>query len=706
MKRTTHTPVVTWFTTLALLVSMCASLSFSQRTTAQSNEPSQASQRDARSQATADYPALAKYATDLTQLALQGKLEPANGHDADIARVITSLSRATTKAPVVVGAFDLDRNAIARGLAFRIVFGEVPESLRDKRVFSLSIYALAKGAKTSEEFESRVQSVFAEAAKADGQIILFVDQLHQYAGVRATTVASAAVQAAIEANHLRMVGGATPEAYSQYIASEANVAKLFEVIPIDRTTETASDPTSVKNNRKSPINEEFEGDKISSDMRELMKSVGPNGRVKAIIQVNDVHNSEISSLLKRRGVLISDSMAQIGAIKVDLPAKAIEELAKRNSVNHISPDVKLESFGHVTATTGTDLIRTQQNNTGVLGTGLAASTTTFDGTGIGIAVLDSGLDTGHRAFTKNGVGGAGRIVFSKDFTGENIVLDNYGHGSHVTSSAAGMSNSGNYDGVARGASIINLRVLNSQGTGSTSALLSALNWILSPADPALPVSSSNPLNKNKYNIRIVNMSLGAPAIDSYKNDPVCRASRALVDAGIVVVAAAGNNGKDAIGNKLYGQIHSPGDEPSVITVGAVNTLGTNARNDDGIATYSSRGPSRGHWTDANGVKHYDNLLKPDLSAPGNKLIYAEADGNLLVTQHPELDAGVSPAENKKMMYLSGTSMATPVVAGTAAILLQANPKLTPNMIKMILMYTAQPLAGYNMLEQGSGELNV
>src|SRR5207248_4299077 len=177
--------------------------------------------------------------------------------------------------------------------------------------------------------------------------------------------------------------------------------------------------------------------------------------------------------------------------------------------------------------------------------------------------------------------------------------------------------------------------------GSTSVLLSALNWILSPADPTKAVSSSNPLNKDKYNIRVVNMSLGAAAVSSYMNDPVCRASRALVDAGIVVVAAAGNNGKDANGNKIYGQIHSPGNEPSVITVGAVNTFGTDSHSDDGVATFSSRGPTRSHWTDASGVIHYDDLLKPDLIAPCNKLTYPESDlgngitRNLIVTQNPQ-----------------------------------------------------------------------
>src|SRR5207247_5618031 len=105
---------------------------------------------------------------------------------------------------------------------------------------------------------------------------------------------------------------------------------------------------------------------------------------------------------------------------------------------------------------------------------------------------------------------------------------------------------------------------------------------------------------------------------------------------------------------------------------------------------------------------YDNLIKPDLVAPGNKLVSAEGNNNYFVTNYPDLDVFGSQikADTKKMMYLSGTSMATPVVSGAAALLLQANPKLTPNMVKMILMYTADPLPGFNMLEEGTGALNI
>src|SRR5205814_1019347 len=125
------------------------------------------------------------------------------------------------------------------------------------------------------------------------------------------------------------------------------------------------------------------------------------------------------------------------------------------------------------------------------------------------------------------------------------------------------------------------------------------------------------------------------AVDSYKNDPLCRAVRRLVDAGIVVVAAAGNDGKDALHPELYGRIHSPGNEPSAITVGATNTFGTDARSDDAVTTYSSRGPTRSFWTDASGVKHHDNLIKPDLVAPGNKIVSAEAANCQLIKSYPQ-----------------------------------------------------------------------
>src|SRR5260370_26445726 len=323
--RRTNAPVVTWITIAALLVSMSASLTFSQGATAQSDIKRTGAQSESRDATDNRYPTLSKYATDLTLLAISGKHEPS--YDANVARVIASLST-TTKAPLVLGESDLDRDAIARGVASRIALGNVPDVLRNKRVFRLSLDALAKDAQTSEEFEQRVQAVFAEAEQARGQVILFVDQIHQYAGTRATTMDSATVKTAIEANKFKVIGGVTPESYSNYIAVDESVAKLFESISIDSTTESTSDSTIAKDKRKSPINEEFEGDKISSDMRELMKSAGPKGRISAILQVDDVNSTEVASLLKRYGVNVDSRMAKLGTMKVDLPANAIEALSK------------------------------------------------------------------------------------------------------------------------------------------------------------------------------------------------------------------------------------------------------------------------------------------------------------------------------------------------------------------------------------------
>jgi hypothetical protein len=458
MKKMKRTPVITWITVVAVLVSMFAGMTLGQRATAQSGKERTARDRQALIAADPKYPILSKYATDLSLLALSDRVEPIRGYQVSIDRVIASLST-STKAPLVLCESDLDRDAIARGVASRIAQGNVPDTLRNKRVFRLSLEALAKGAQTSADFENRLQAVFAEADQAAGQVILFVDQMHQYAGARATDVASATVKAALGRNHFKIIGGATPEAYANYIATDDSIAKLFDSISTDGAADTVADSTMARDKRKSPINEEFEGDKISSDMRELMESAGPNGRVSAILQVDNIHSAEISSLLKRYGVSVDSRMAQLGAMKVELPANAIEALAKSHAANYISPDVKLESFGHVTATTGTDQIRTQ--SCGLL------CTTTYDGSGIGIAVLDSGVDTAHAAFGGTGLLAGARVTFSKDFTTEgNNTTDPYGHGTHVASSAGGISTaSGNaYQGIAYNANIISLRVLNSQGS--------------------------------------------------------------------------------------------------------------------------------------------------------------------------------------------------------------------------------------------------
>src|SRR6266852_5675271 len=161
--------VATWLTSLSLMVSLCLGILVTDRASAQSAPPNQVT-----------YPELARYATDLTELARAGRLEPVMGRNAEISRTISILSRDIHQNPVLIGEAGPGVAAIAQGLALRIATGEVPESLSDKRLFSLSLDALAAQAKNSDEFTARLQAVLAEGESADGQIILFVDQLHQF----------------------------------------------------------------------------------------------------------------------------------------------------------------------------------------------------------------------------------------------------------------------------------------------------------------------------------------------------------------------------------------------------------------------------------------------------------------------------------------------------------------------------------------------
>ena len=440
---------------------------------------------------------------------------------------------------------------------------------------------------------------------------------------------------------------------------------------------------------------EKRAEKVSSEIEDYVRRTG-SPRVTVIVQLNGAPTTLLVNFLMRVGVRLKGQYALLDSFAIDIPATAVGLLANFPEVKSVTRDRELATTGHVTATTGADAVRT-------LPTGRGNSTMTVDGTGVGIAVLDSGVYAEHVTLKESK--GAARNVVALDFTGEGTTADAYGHGSHVAAAAAGSEKvkgaDGFFGGVAPNATLVSLRVLDSQGQGRTSWVLAAINWLMSQGQ--------------RYKVRVVNLSLGAPAVDSYKIDPLCHAVRRLVDAGFVVVAAAGNNGKTSSERygadvKTYGLIHTPGNEPSAITVGAANTFGTDDRRDDGVTTYSSRGPTRSFWTDDSGTKHYDNLVKPDLVAPGNKIVYAEALNNRLVTEYPSLhfetnDAGAG-AETRRMMYLSGTSVSAPLVAGAAALMLQVNPALTPNLVKAILTYTAQPLAGFNMLEQGAGELNV
>src|ERR1051326_2537700 len=193
------------------------------------------------------------------------------------------------------------------------------------------------------------------------------------------------------------------------------------------------------------------------------------------------------------------------------------------------------------------------------------------GRGVGVAVIDSGVFP-HPALRD-------RIVASVDFTGSSTVSkprDAYGHGTHVAGIIA-ESGADGYSGMAPGAWIVNLKALGDDGSGKSADVIDAIDWAIR--------------NRRQYNIRVINLSLGHPIFESYVDDPLCQAAQRAIDAGILVVAAAGNCGKTSDGRPVVGGVIAPGNTPAVLTVGALNTKGTAARSDDVMTTYSSRGPT-------------------------------------------------------------------------------------------------------------------
>jgi len=212
----------------SLMVSLCLGILVTDRASAQSTPGVFPAPNQSAGTNQAVYPELARYATDLTASARAGRLDPVMGRNAEISRTIDILSLENHNNPVLIGEPGPGVAEIAAGLAQRIVTGEVPENLRTKHLFSLSLDALVAHAKNSSEFTTRLQAVLAEVESADGQVILFVDQLHQFVGTCAAPIAADAVRAALGQSRLRIVGATTSEAYTEYIAADASVSRLFQ----------------------------------------------------------------------------------------------------------------------------------------------------------------------------------------------------------------------------------------------------------------------------------------------------------------------------------------------------------------------------------------------------------------------------------------------------------------------------------------------
>jgi len=368
---------------------------------------------------------------------------------------------------------------------------------------------------------------------------------------------------------------------------------------------------------------------------------------------------------------VTTDLSLLNSLAATVPASELKKLSDDDDVAYVAPDRVVA--GHLSNTV-------QAINAPY------AWNQGLDGSGIGVAVIDSGIVDKKTSSVKksdlNKVGtGDSRIVYSYSWVNDGLgTLDGYGHGTHVAGiiggsgyNSTGTQDSLTFKGIAPNVQLINLRVLDSNGMGTDSSVIAAIQTAIQL--------------KSKYNIRVINLSLGRPVYESYTLDPLCQEVEAAYQAGIVVVVAAGNEGRNnSAGTNGYDTINSPANDPYVITVGAMKSMGTPTRADDLIATYSSKGPTA-----------IDHIVKPDLVAPGNLVVsVSENPDTTLATAYPQNVVPMSyymtaaPVSSMSSSYfiLSGTSMAAPAVSGAAALLLQSSPNMTPDQVKARLMKTA------------------
>jgi serine protease AprX len=368
------------------------------------------------------------------------------------------------------------------------------------------------------------------------------------------------------------------------------------------------------------------------------------------------HADRAGSAVQRAGGEAKHALPIAGAASANITGRKLVALARDSDVLYISLDAVLRS--KFDPTTAAGLV----TDPGIIETNapLVWSQLGLTGAGIGVAVIDSGV--------ANHPDLAGRIVASIDFTSATPTVsttplgDPGGHGTHVAGLIAGdgSASGGAYTGTAPRAKIIDVRVIDANGYSNVSTLLRAMQWVLA--------------NRATYNIRVANLSLGGAPMSSYMLDPLATAAEILTFANVAVVTAAGNTGPNA------GTITSPGYDPYVITVGAVDDNGTTITTDDTIATFSSRGPTA-----------FDFAAKPDLVAPGRKMVSLRSAGSTLDGMFPERQVTATGALSADYFRLSGTSMAAPVVAGIVALMLERNPTLNAEQVKHRLKQTALPM---------------
>ncbi|HET7694441.1 MAG TPA: S8 family peptidase [Vicinamibacterales bacterium] len=376
----------------------------------------------------------------------------------------------------------------------------------------------------------------------------------------------------------------------------------------------------------------------------------------------------------KRGLAGRLRRALRSAVAIEVDDVQLAALQKNPNYAHLSGDLTVTADMAVTnKVTGASSV--WQGTPGLLG---LFGTPGYTGAGVGVAIVDSGIAT-HTALDSRIVA---RVNLVSDEPG--VVGDPFGHGTHIAGIVAGNRTAATYvtaafaGGSAPSVRLIDVRVLGARGSGRTSDVIAGIDWVIE--------------NRLKYNIRVVNLSLGHPVTEPSVTDPLCRAVARAVAEGITVVVSAGNYGLTSKGEPVLGGITSPGNSPLALTVGALDTKGTVDPSDDDVAPFSSRGPAR-----------YETVVKPDVVAPGVRMVSLEAQNSFLSGNYRQWH--IAGSGKNAYMRLNGSSMSTAVVSGGVALLIDAEPSLTPGQVKMAIQMGARFMPKAGLIAGGTGSVN-
>jgi serine protease AprX len=383
----------------------------------------------------------------------------------------------------------------------------------------------------------------------------------------------------------------------------------------------------------------------------------PHSKMAVIVQADPSFDAgaQARGLLSRVGITPYRTLGLVDGFAVDLPANKLDDLAKIKGLT-VTPDAPVHTSGF-----SSNQLWPYESG---LSKGWSGPDAPAPGTAPTIAIIDSGIQPGRADF-------GNRVLANVNLTTlpANSPGDGRGHGTFVAGIAAGGADG--YTGATPQANLVGVDVMDDNGVARTSDVIAGCQWVLA--------------NKAKYNIRIANLSLHSATPSNFTRDPLDNAVEQLWFNGVVVVAAAGNYGSP---NGPSGVPYAPGNDPFVITVGAVDIGGTKNRNDDQNAPWSAYG------------RTLDGFMKPDVAAPGRYMVGPIPAGSTLAVQRA--DKISAPG----YIQLSGTSFAAPVVSGAAAQILAKHPTYTPDQVKGVLMDSAKPVDQAAPGSVGVGEIQM